>query len=107
VARGLRKEGVNVPLARRMWVGQPEARIWTSTGSYGVHGGAVALVAHYLGREIGTIVSMMFDTLGGLGEAIYDEAGPEFYQHAELETTFQDYFEAMLLPEPATAAAAT
>jgi putative intracellular protease/amidase len=107
VARGLRKEGVNVPLTRRMWVGQPKARIWTSTGSYGVHGGAVALVAHYLGREIGTIVSMMFDTLGGLGEAIYDDVGPEFYQHAELETTFQDYFETMLLPEPAIAAAAS
>lgn len=98
VARGLRAEGVNVPQARRMWVGNPEARIWTSTGSYGVHGGAVALVAHYLGREVGTIVSMMFDTLSGLGDVIYDELGPEFYQHIELETTFQDYFEAMLLP---------
>jgi putative intracellular protease/amidase len=103
VARGLRAEGVNVPQARRMWIGDPEARIWTSTGSYGVHGGAVALVAHYLGREVGTIVSMMFDTLGGIGEAIYSEVGPEFYQHVELETTFQDYFEAMLLPQPANA----
>ncbi len=101
VARGLRTEGVNVPEHRRMWVGDPEARIWTSTGSYGVHGGAVALVAHYLGREVGTIVSMMFDTLGGLGEVIYETVGPEFYQHNELETTFQDYFEAMLLPAPA------
>ena len=105
VARGLRAEGVNVPQARRMWIGDPERRIWTSTGSYGVHGGAVALVAHYLGREIGTIVSMMFDTLGGIGDAIYSEVGPEFYQHLELETTFQDYFEAMLLPQPVAAAA--
>jgi len=102
VARGLRAEGINVPTTRRMWVGRPEARIWTSTGSYGVHGGAVALITHYLGREIGTIVSMMFDTLGGIGDAIYDQAGPEFYQHIELETTFQDYFESMLLPQPVT-----
>jgi putative intracellular protease/amidase len=100
VARGLRAEGVNVPENRRMWIGDPDARIWTSTGSYGVHGGAVALVAHYLGREVGTIVSMMFDTLGGLGELIYATTGPEFYHHPELETTFQDYFEAMLLPTP-------
>jgi hypothetical protein len=83
-----------------MWIGDPEARIWTSTGSYGVHGGAVALVAYYLGREVGTIVSMMFDTLGGLGEVIYSTLGPEFYHHADLEATFQDYFEAMLLPTP-------
>ena len=98
VARGLRAEGVNVPEARRMWIGRPEQRIWTSTGSYGVHGGAVALIAHYLGREIGTVVSMMFDTLGGLGDVIYELTGPEFYFHPELETTFQDYFQAMLLP---------
>jgi hypothetical protein len=98
VARGLRAEGVNVPVARRMWIGSPEQRIWTSTGSYGVHGGAVALVAHYLGREIGTVVSMMFDTLGGLGDVIYELTGPEFFLHPELETTFQDYFQAMLLP---------
>jgi putative intracellular protease/amidase len=101
VARGLRAEGITVPQARRMWLGNPEARIWTSTGSYGVNGGAVALVAHYLGREVGTIVSMMFDTLGGLGDAIFELTGPEFYQHTELETTFQDYFEAMLLPKAA------
>lgn len=104
VARGLRAEGVNVPAGRRMWVGNPDARLWTATGSYGVNGGAVALVSHYLGREVGTIVSMMFDTLGGIGDCIYDVLGPEFYAHAELEATFQDYFEAMLLPTAGAAA---
>ncbi len=103
VARGLRAEGINVPVGRRMWIGNPEERIWTATGSYGVNGSAVALVAHYLGREVGTIVSMMFDTLSGIGDAIFDEQGPEFYQHADLEESFQDYFQAMLLPEPAAA----
>lgn len=98
VARGLRNEGYNVPQARRMWVGSPQTRIWTATGSYGVNGSAVALVAHYLGREVGTIVSMMFDTLSGLGEAIFEPIGPEFYEHADLEESFQDFFEAMLLP---------
>ncbi|MFF4736051.1 DJ-1/PfpI family protein [Streptomyces sp. NPDC001262] len=98
VARGLRAEGFNVPVGRRMWIGNPATGIWTSTGSYGVHGGAVALVAHYLGRETGTIVSMMFDTLSGLGDVIFEEVGPEFYHHPELEESFQDYFQDMLLP---------
>ena len=98
VARGLRNEGFNVPRTRRMWIGNPRERIWTATGSYGVNGSAVALVAHYLGREVGTIVSMMFDTLAGLGEVIFEPLGPEFYEHASLEASFQDFFEDMLLP---------
>ncbi|MFF4223288.1 DJ-1/PfpI family protein [Streptomyces abikoensis] len=98
VARGLRAEGFNVPVGRRMWIGNPDTGIWTATGSYGVHGGAVAMVAHYLGRETGTIVSMMFDTLSGLGDVVFEEVGPEFYQHPELERSFQDYFQDMLLP---------
>jgi len=98
VARGLRAEGFNVSKTRRMWVGLPEERIWTATGSYGINGSAVALVAHYLGREVGTIVSMMFDTLSGIGEVIFETVGPEFYEHPELEESFQDLFEEMLLP---------
>lgn len=98
VARGLRNEGFNVPKTRRMWIGVPEDRIWTATGSYGVNGSAVALVAHYLGREVGTIVAMMFDTLSGLGEVIFEPLGPEFYEHPSLEESFQDFFEDMLLP---------
>jgi putative intracellular protease/amidase len=98
VARGLRNEGFNVPKTRRMWIGHPEERIWTATGSYGINGSAVALVAHYLGREVGTIVSMMFDTLSGIGEVIFETVGPEFYEHPELEESFQDLFEDMLLP---------
>lgn len=98
VARGLRNEGYNVPSTRRMWVGHPRERIWTATGSYGVNGSAVALVAHYLGREVGTIVSMMFDTLSGIGEVIFEPFGPEFYEHPGLEESFQNLFETMLLP---------
>ncbi|MGI8536380.1 MAG: DJ-1/PfpI family protein [Mycobacteriales bacterium] len=98
VARGLRNEGFNVPNVRRMWIGNPQERIWTATGSYGVNGSAVALVAHYLGREVGTITSMMFDTLAGLGDVIFETLGPQFYEHASLEQSFQDFFEDMLLP---------
>jgi len=42
---------------------------------------------------------MMFDTLGGLGEAIFKLVGPEFFYHPELEATFQDYWEDKLLPK--------
>lgn len=98
VAPGLRKEGINVPQPRRMWIGLPDQRLWTTTGSYGVNGSTVALVAHYFGEEVGTIVSMMFDTLGGIGQDIYDLKGPEFYYHPDLEAKFAAYFEPMLLP---------
>ena len=99
VAQGLRDRGINVPAHRRMWIGLPQARLWTATGSYGVNGGAVALVSHYFGREVGIIVAMMFDTFGGIGEKIFDLEGPEFFLHPHLEEEFAAYFKPMLLPE--------
>ena len=99
VARRLRAEGANVPDPRRMWLGRPESRLWTTTGAYGVGGSTVALVAHYFGREVGTVVAMMFDTMGGIGEQIYSTTGPEFFSRPELEAKFQDFFEPVLLPE--------
>ncbi|MET9359764.1 DJ-1/PfpI family protein [Streptomyces sp. NPDC006632] len=98
VARGLRAEGTNVPSPRRMWLHDAAKKIWTTTGSYGVNGSTVALVTEYFGKEVGTIVSMMFDTYGGLGEQIYAASGPEFYVHPDLEEKFTDFFEPMLLP---------
>ena len=99
VAPGLRAQGINVPAHRRMWIGLPQARLWTATGSYGVNGGTVALVSHYFGREVGIIVAMMFDTFGGIGEKIFDLEGPEFFLHPHLEEEFAAYFKPMLLPE--------
>lgn len=63
IVRGLRQDGANVPEPRMMWIGNPEARLWTATGSYGVN----ALVAHYFSRDTALAVAMMFDTLGGIG----------------------------------------
>jgi hypothetical protein len=82
-----------------MWIGLPDARLWTTTGSYGVNGSTVALVAQYFGREVATVVAMMFDTLGGLGEQIFSSTGPEFFYRPELESPFQDFFQPILLPE--------
>lgn len=98
IARRLRALGASVPQPRRMWQGQADARIWTATGSYGVHGAAVALVAHYFGNEIATTVGMMFDTVGGLSGAMFEQTGPEFYFHPDLESKFQDFWEDKLLP---------
>ena len=103
VAPGLRAQGINVPEHRRMWIGLPAARIWTATGSYGVNGATVALVAHYFGREVAIIVAMMFDTMGGIGEQIFNLEGPEFFLHPHLEEEFAAYFKPMLLPAKAAA----
>jgi putative intracellular protease/amidase len=99
IARRLRELGANVPQPRHMWEGLPDSRLWTSTGSYGVHGGAAALVAHYFGRDVASTVGMMFDTLGGLGDAMYQNVGPEFYYHPDLEDQFQSFWENQLLPK--------
>ena len=104
VAPGLRELGINVPAHRRMWLGLPDARLWTATGSYGVNGATVAMVAHYFGREVATMVAMMFDTLGGIGDEIFAPEGPEFYLHPHLEEEFATYFKPMLLPEQAARA---
>ena len=101
IERRLRKEGCNVPQPRRMWVGVPENRIWTTTGSSGVHGGAVGLVSHYFGHDVSQTVSMMFDTLSAYGQYIYELQGPEYYFHPELEAQFQGIWEQKLLPEKA------
>ena len=100
IEKRLRELGANVPQPRRMWIGLPEARLWTTTGSAGVHGSSVAMVCHYFGRDVGQSVSMMFDTLSAYGQYIYELEGPEFYFHPTLEAEFQGIWEAKLLPEP-------
>ncbi len=99
IARRLRKEGTNVPQPRRMWLGVPEDRIWSATGKSGVHGGAVALVSHYFGREVAQFISMMCDTLGAYGDSIFELQDPEYYFHQDLEEKFQGIWEQRLLPE--------
>lgn len=98
IARRLRELGANVPQPRRMWIGLPEQRLWTTVGASGVHGSTIALAAHYFGREAATTLSMMFDTYGALGDAIFQLQGPEYFYHPELESDFQDYWEDKLLP---------
>lgn len=98
LVRRLRALGANVPQPRNMWIGLPDQRLWTTVGTSGVNGSTVALVSHYLGRDVGETVSMMFDTLGAIGNRIYELQGPEYYFHPELESKFQDIWEMKLLP---------
>jgi len=98
VARRLRSEGANIPDARRAWEKSSDGLIWTASGSYGINGATVAMVSHLYGEQVGMMVAMMFDTYAGLGEQIHADAGPEFYNHPEIEAKYQDFFEEMLLP---------
>lgn len=99
ITRRLRELGANVPEPRRMWLGLPEQRLWTAVGASGVHGGAVAIIAHYWDRKITTAIGMMFDSYGAYGERIFDLKGPEYYFHPELEAEFQNVWEDQLLPK--------
>lgn len=99
IAARLRQLGANVPEPRRMWRGEPEARLWTTTGSYGVNGSTVALISHYFGKDVaGLTVSTMFDTLGGIGQDAFELIGPEFYTYQSLEEKLQAFWGEKLLP---------
>jgi putative intracellular protease/amidase len=99
IAARLRQLGANVPEPRRMWIGVPEARLWTTTGSYGVNGSTVALVSHYFGKDVaGLTVSTMFDTLGGIGQDAFELVGPQFYTYPEIEDKLHAFWGEMLLP---------
>ena len=99
IAARLQQLGANVPSPRRMWVGLPDARLWTTTGSYGVNGSTVALVSHYFGKDVaGLATSTMFDTLGGLGQDAFELIGPEFYTYEETEDQLHSFWGERLLP---------
>lgn len=99
VSRKLLDEGANVRQPRRMWVGAPEARIWTTAGGSGVHASTVALIAHYFGRELGQTIAMMWDTLPALGSRLFDVEGPEYYDFRAMERELQTQYEDQLLPD--------
>jgi transcriptional regulator GlxA family with amidase domain len=99
ISRRLREEGTKVVNPRRMWLGVPEANLWTTAGGSGVHASTVALVCHYFGREIGKKIAMMWDTMPRLGEsALFHLEGPEYYTYPEGERDVQRQFEDQLLP---------
>lgn len=98
ISRKLAREGVNVAAPRRMWLGVPEANLWTSAGGSAVHASTMALIWHLYGETLGTQISMMWDTLASLGERIFELEGPEYLTYPQNESRLQDDFEDKLLP---------
>lgn len=94
----LRKEGVNVVHPRRMWLGVPERRLWTSAGGSSVHASTVALVSHYFGRDVGREVGLLWDTFPHLGEGIFELKGPEYKSYPLDEKRIQNTFKQILIP---------
>jgi putative intracellular protease/amidase len=104
VSRRLVQEGANLSDPRRMWIGVPDRRLWTTVGGSGVHGSTVAMIAHYFGRERGRDVAMMWDTLPCYGDAIFELEGPEYRSYPKYERWLQEdlNLEEILLPKIAT-----
>ncbi|MBF9070771.1 DJ-1/PfpI family protein [Streptacidiphilus fuscans] len=98
ITRRLKEEGANVVEPRRMWLGAPDQRIWTTAGASSINAGTVAMVNYLFGEEIGREMSMWFDTLGAVGADLFKNDGPEYYAYPEAEAALQDATADVLLP---------
>lgn len=100
VSEKLQREGANLSNPRKMWIGLPDKRLWTSAGGSGVHGSTVALVIQYFGAEVGKIVAAMWDTLPLLGDQLLELQGPDYQSNPAYEKIVQDMMQEILLPNP-------
>lgn len=98
VSEKLVREGANLSNPRKMWIGLPEQRLWTTTGGSGVHGSTVALVVQYFGEEVGKIVAAMWDALPLFGDQLLQLQGPDYASNPAYEKIVQDMMQEMLLP---------
>jgi putative intracellular protease/amidase len=98
ITRRLKEEGANVVEPRRMWLGAPEQRIWTTAGASSINAGTVAMVNYLFGNEIGREMSMWFDTLGAVGADLFKNEGPEYFGYPAAEAALQDATADTLLP---------
>ena len=98
VYRRLKEEGANVADPRPMWLGAPEARIWTTAGASAINAGTVAMVNYLFGDEIGHEMSMWFDTRGETGYQLFERRGREYYGYPAAEAKIQDETADILLP---------
>ncbi|MFJ5230904.1 DJ-1/PfpI family protein [Kitasatospora sp. NPDC088391] len=98
ITRRLKEEGANVVEPRLMWLGAPEARLWTTAGASSINAGTVAMVAHLFGEEVGKEMSLWFDTLGAVGAQLFKNEGPEYYHYPAEEAALQDATADVLLP---------
>lgn len=98
ISRRLKEEGANVIWPRTMWLGSPEDRMWTTAGASAINAGTVAMVAYIFGEEVGSEMSMWFDTLGLVGNELFNLKGRQYYFYPEAEAALQDATADTLLP---------
>ena len=98
VSRKLAREGVKVQSPRKMWTCVPERRVFSAAGGSAVHPSTVALAWHLFGDDWGRTLSLMWDTLGAHGKALFQLEGPEYGMYPQYETPLQDEWEPILLP---------
>lgn len=98
VSEKLLREGANLSMPRKMWIGLPEQKLWTTAGGSAVHASTVALIIQYFGEEAGKIIAAMWDTFPHLGEALLKLEGPDYKSYPEFEKMVQDMMQETLLP---------
>jgi putative intracellular protease/amidase len=98
VSRRLKEEGANVVFPRTMWLGSPEDRMWTTAGASAINAGTVAMVNYIFGEEIGREMAMWFDTLGLVGNELFNLKGHQYYFYPEAEAALQAEQADILLP---------
>lgn len=98
ISRRLKEEGANVIEPRTMWLGSPDDRMWTTAGASSINAGTVAMVAHLFGEDVGREMSMWFDTLGAVGNELFNLKGHEYYFYPQAEAALQDATADTLLP---------
>lgn len=101
ISRKLEREGVKVHSPRKMWVCEPDAKIFTAAGGSAVHPSTIALAWHHFGQELALTLSLMWDTLGAHGDKLFALVGPDYGRYPQYEARIQDEWEDKLLPSPA------
>jgi transcriptional regulator GlxA family with amidase domain len=107
ISRKLAREGVDVRTPRTMWLCVPDRRVFTAAGGSAVHPSTIALVWYLFGEELALTLSMMWDSLGAHGRALFELEGPAYGTYPDLEGPLQDEWEDRLMPDAVVPAAAT
>lgn len=99
LSRKLAREGVRVRTPRTMWQCVPDSRIFTAAGGSAVHPSTIALVWYLFGDDLARTLSMMWDSLGAHGRALFELEGPAYGTYPDLEGPLQDEWEDRLMPD--------
>lgn len=98
ISRRLREEGANVISPRTMWLGSPDDRLWTTAGASSINAGTVAMASYLFGEKVGGEMAMWFDTMGAVGNELFNLKGHEYYFYPDAEAALQDATADTLLP---------